>query len=82
MNFLDTVKILAGVLQLNDRIHSYNVDTPLLGSIPEFDSMAVVSVITALEDDVGIVIDDDEVTAEVFETVGTLHDFILQKLDS
>ncbi|MCP4993529.1 MAG: acyl carrier protein, partial [Gammaproteobacteria bacterium] len=48
----------------------------------EFDSMAVVSVITAIEDNFGVIVDDDEITAELFETVGSLHDFIAQKVDA
>jgi acyl carrier protein len=54
--------------------------TPLLGSIPELDSMAVVTVITMIEERFGIVVDDDEISAETFETVGTLYDFVNAKL--
>ncbi|WP_150048850.1 MULTISPECIES: acyl carrier protein [Methylomonas] len=57
-------------------------DTPLLGAIPEFDSMAVVSIITALEDRFGFVVDDDEINASVFETLGTLVDFVDTKLQA
>lgn len=55
-------------------------DSALLGAIPEFDSMAVVSVLTTVEEEFGITIDDDEVDAEVFETFGTLSDFVAAKL--
>ena len=71
--------ILHETLQIGDRGRQLNSDTGLLGSIPEFDSMAVVSVITAIEDNYGIIIEDDEVSAELFETVGTLFDFISKK---
>ena len=53
--------------------------TRLLGHLPEFDSMAVVSVLTAIEDRFGIVIDDDDIDASVFETVGTLTAFVRAK---
>lgn len=56
--------------------------TVLLGSIPEFDSMAVVSVITALEDNYGFVVDDDEIEAETFETIGSLVSFVENKLEA
>ncbi len=56
-----------------------NESTELLGGIPEFDSMAVVMVITALEDTMGITIDDDEISAETFETIGTLVSFVEEK---
>lgn len=78
-NLTETIEIIAEVLQLGDRAQTFDENTTLLGSVPEFDSMAVVSVITAIEDNFGVVVDDDEVTAELFETVGTLHDFIQQK---
>lgn len=57
-----------------------NESTPLLGSIPELDSMAVASVITALEERFGIQIHDDEISARHFATLGTLNDFVVSKL--
>jgi acyl carrier protein len=75
----DIVSVLAEVLQLGDRAASLDRNTPLLGSIPEFDSMAVVTVLTTIEEQYGLVIDDDEVTADIFETVGSLTDFIADK---
>lgn len=49
-----------------------DASTPLFGSLPELDSIAVVELIVAVEQRFGISIDEDEVTAEVFETVGSL----------
>ena len=68
--------LLAGVLGLGKRAELLNEDSPLLGAIPEFDSMAVVSVLTAIEEQYGVVIEDDDVTAETFETVGSLARFL------
>ncbi len=77
---LEELKDIVGeVLQLGDRVAVFDRNTGLLGNIPEFDSMAVVAVITALEDNYGIELDDDEITAEVFETLGSLCDFISEK---
>ncbi len=76
----DVKELLIEVLHMEGDAHFLDENTNLLGSIPEFDSMAVVSVITAIEENYGIVVDDDEVTAELFETVGTLYEFIQQKL--
>jgi acyl carrier protein len=53
----------------------------LFGNLPELDSMAVATVLTALEDRFHILIDDDEVSGELFETVGSLAAFIRGKLD-
>lgn len=55
-------------------------DTLLIGAIPEFDSMAVVSIIQKLEQQFGLVIHDDEVSASVFESVETVVAFVEQKL--
>jgi acyl carrier protein len=54
-------------------------ETMLFGNLPELDSMAVATVLTALEDRFHILIDDDEVSGELFETVGSLADFIAAK---
>ena len=76
----EVTNILADVLSLGDRKSSLKADSVLLGNIPELDSMAVVNVITALEDHFGITVDDDEISAQTFETVGTLTGFVEQKL--
>lgn len=79
--YLDDVKnILADVLSLGDAKDSLTADSALLGSIPELDSMAVVNLITALEEHFGIVVDDDEISATTFETLGSLTAFVQQKL--
>ena len=55
---------------------SCTADTALFGSLPELDSFGVVALVAALEDRFDITIDDDEFGAELFETVGTLTDFV------
>lgn len=80
---IDEVKqLLRDVLQLGDRVDNFTADTPLLGSIAELDSMAVVSMLTMFEEQYDIVIEDDEISADVFATVGTLGDFLSQKLEA
>lgn len=71
--------ILRDTLSLGERAERLTAESALLGSLPEFDSMAVLSVLTAIEDELGITIDDDEISAEVFETVGTLTQFVERK---
>jgi acyl carrier protein len=78
--FDDVKRILADVLSLGDAANSLTEQSGLLGSIPELDSMAVVNLIGALEEHFGFVIDDDEIGAGTFETVGTLTAFVEQKL--
>lgn len=75
----DVLRVLDEVLSLKGRTAGYTRDTHLLGAIPELDSMAVVSLITALEDNFGIVVDDDDIDGETFATVGTLVDFVSAK---
>ena len=80
--FERVVGILRDTLQLGARSSALKPESPLLGGIPEFDSMAVVTVLTTLEDELGITVDDDELSADVFMTVGTLTDYVEQKLNS
>ncbi len=67
-------------LSLNGRSASFDRDTPLLGALPELDSMAVATLITGIEEAFGVSIGDDEIDGSVFATVGSLADFIAQKL--
>ena len=72
--------IVATALQLGERAQSLTRSSHLLGAIPEFDSMAVVTVINALEESYGFTVDDDEIEAATFETFGTLCEFVEHKL--
>lgn len=77
----ELILIISEVLQLSDRTRRHmTAETRLLGAVPEFDSMAVVSIITALEEHYGFAIDDDEIEASTFETVGSLVNFVNGKL--
>jgi acyl carrier protein len=72
----DVLKVLDEVLSLQGRALQFKSDTPLLGGIPELDSMAVVGVITALEERFNMTIDDDEIDGSTFATVGSLAGFV------
>lgn len=72
-------EILVEVLQLPGETQ-FTDDMALLGSIPEFDSMAVVTVLTACEEMFGFEVADDEISADVFMTFGSLCGFVEQKL--
>lgn len=78
----DVIGVLRETLQHGDRARTFSADTRLLGHVPELDSMAVVAVITALEERFGITFDDDEISAEAFDTVASLHALVLRKLAS
>ena len=57
------------------RVNGFEPDTPLFGALPEFDSLAVANFLTALEERLGVIIEDDDVEAEDFATFGTLLAF-------
>jgi len=78
----DVKQILADVLSLDPvRANALDEHTALLGNLPELDSMAVVGLVAALEDRFGFVVDDDEISASTFESVGSLAAFVAQKLE-
>ena len=70
--------LVRSALGLDD---SFRLDasTPLLGAMPEVDSMTLVTMLTALEQEFGFVIEDDEVDAALFASVGSLIDFVAAK---
>lgn len=74
--------ILAETLHLGPRVEALTADSRVLGSMPEFDSMAVMTVITAIEQHFGFQVDDDEISAEMFATLGTMAAFVDKKLGS
>ena len=76
----EVVRMLDEVLSLNGRSGSFTRSTHLLGSVPELDSMAVVSLITGIEERFGIIIDDEEIDGNLFADVGSLSDFVASKL--
>lgn len=76
----DVLRTLDDVLSLGGRAMSFTRDTPLLGAVPELDSMAVVTLITSLEERFGITVDDDEIDGATFASVGSLVDFVAAKL--
>lgn len=83
MSTIDEVRrVLGDTLRLGERVNGFEAGTRLLGHVPELDSMAVVAVITALEDSFGVTFEDDEISAETFETVGSLSDFVARKMSS
>ena len=81
MATIDEIKIILGdSLQLGERARGFTANTRLLGDLPELDSMAVLTVLTAIEKRFGITVADDDVSADTFETVGSLSQYVEQKL--
>lgn len=76
----EVTRVLDEVLSLGGRSAAYTRDTALLGAVPQLDSMAVVSLITTLEERFNIVIPDDEIDGDTFASVGSLADYVATKL--
>lgn len=82
INMVETTvrSVLVDILGLGeDRVAAFDEQTPLFGALPELDSMAVATLLTELEDRLGISIDDDEVDIDMFETFGALVRFAADK---
>lgn len=77
----EVLGVLDEILCLKGRAKDFTAETPLLGALPELDSMAVVALITTLEDRFGFVIGDDEIDGSAFAAVGSLVSFIQDKLE-
>ena len=75
---IKSVKIGLGIGGVN----KINANTALLGNLPEFDSQSVITVLTALEEEFDIIVDDEEVDASLFVSVGSLIAFVEQKLQN
>jgi acyl carrier protein len=80
--YAGVLEVLDDVLSLQGRARRLAPDAALLGSVPELDSMAFASVIAALEERYGFVVDDDEIDGATFATVGSLADFVKAKLNA
>ena len=80
---MDTLTTLTRILRdtlMIEGTEKFTADTRLMGAVAGFDSMAVVGLLTALEDEFGIVVADDELSADIFETLGSLEKFVNDKV--
>ena len=65
--------LLIDVLGLNkSRVAKFDDETELFGALPEFDSMAVATLLTEMEERLGILIEDEDVEAEDLMSFGRL----------
>lgn len=76
----EVLALLDELLGLGGRTAEFTRDTPLLGALPELDSMGVVALLGGLEERFGLVLADDEIEGATFATVGTLTDFVTARL--
>jgi acyl carrier protein len=79
---VDDVKaVVVETLGVEDRADAIGATTPLLGAMPELDSMAVLELVFALEQRFDIEIGGEDVTADAFETLESLTALVESKLD-
>ena len=78
----EVLRLLDEALSLGGRSAQFTRDTALIGAVPELDSMAVVTLITSMEERFDIVIDDDDIDGATFATVGSLTDFVSGKVEA
>ena len=71
--------VIVKTLGIEERADTLDASTPLFGSMPELNSFAVVELAASLEEQFGFQIDDSDFSGEVFETVGTLAEFVEKK---
>jgi acyl carrier protein len=76
----EVLSILDEVLSLGGAAARFELDTALLGALPDLDSMAVVGLINMMEERFGFIVEDDEIDGSTFATVGSLVDFVNGKL--
>lgn len=73
--------LLRDVLALpQEQVDAFTDETPLFGALPELDSMAVAGLLTEMEDRLDIIIEDDDIDGDTFETFGTLVAFAQGKV--
>ncbi|HEY7629812.1 MAG TPA: acyl carrier protein [Thermoleophilaceae bacterium] len=78
---IDEVKaVLVATLGLGDRADELDASTPLFGALPELDSLAVAELVLELETRFDIEFDGEDITAEAFETLGSLAELVDGKL--
>ena len=78
----DTLRrVLGDVLGLSPaRLAAITAETPLLGALPELDSMAIATLFGAIEDRFGVLFDDAELTGEALADYASLLALVAGKL--
>jgi len=75
-----TQQLLRSSMQLSEKT-LLTPDTELMAAFPEFNSLTITTLIMQIEESVDCEIDDDEINGEIFETVGSLTEFIAVKMN-
>jgi acyl carrier protein len=74
----DIKDVVVRTLAIEHRADALGADTSL-ASIPELDSLAILELVVELERQFEITVDDEDVTADVFDTIGSLAAYVAAK---
>jgi len=66
------IQLLSDLYGKREFLENIDYSANLIEEIPELDSMGIVSLITALEENFDIEFDDEDIIIEHFENLGTL----------
>lgn len=75
-------ELLRDTLQIGEKADDLTEGSRLFGALPEFDSVAIINVVMAIEQEFGVAIPDRELSADIFETMDSLGRFISRKVES
>lgn len=73
-------ELIKSCLQLGEQVDLFDESTPLLGELPEMNSLTIMTMVNAIEEELDAEISDTELSAEIFETLGSLAQFIETKM--
>src|SRR5262245_51856773 len=74
-------QLLVSELNINTAVIATSTSTTaLLGRGVGLDSVETMALVLRIEGEFGITVPDDDMAAPLFETIGTLADYVLQKL--
>ncbi len=77
---VDTIiRVMVDRLDLTLDAASLSSDTKLVGGGLVLDSMAILEIVTGVEDELGIMVDESQLEPEVFENIGTLARFLSEQ---
>lgn len=77
---LGRIKILLNQLKITQTQNQIDEHSELLGQGVGLDSVEILNLVTRIEEEFDLIIDDDELLPEYFKSVGTLITFIEEKL--
>lgn len=73
------IRVILSDLELLDGLDTIEENTGLLGKGIGMDSVEIIQMVAALEEEFGLTIDDNDLLPDHFQTLGTLVTFLEEK---